>query len=384
MAKATIKTTCKKCGEKVIKSATKYNRADANNWEVWAEGQDWLCDKCKKAEIQEQRAAKNEAAAIKADIMGLPKLEGSDKQIAWAETIRQEFIETFKGRKLKEEGAIILEKFYNKHTDATYWINNRMQLKHGIYSDFVAKEFKACADGATPENKTAAENADEKVARNLIAPENKQHALPVLVKVNTDSVSLKLAEKNETLITIARDHGYKWAGGEWLKRITFKTGIADERAAEIVNELLNAGFMVECDRHDLVEIEFEPECTSWVTLYKTDDPIKNRFSIEWKGRNNTLYSRAKSLPGARWNSDNKSVHVPLDAWQEVEDFAALAGFKLSPGATKAINDKRMEFENAKIVNPKKTKKGNEKAQDPLKSVLESSREVLDDLKDEPL
>ena len=47
-----------------------------------------LCYECYKAEQAKQRAAESRVAADSAKSSGLPSLTGSEKQIAWAETIR--------------------------------------------------------------------------------------------------------------------------------------------------------------------------------------------------------------------------------------------------------------------------------------------------------
>jgi len=47
-----------------------------------------LCYECYKAEQAKQRAAESQAAGEAAKSSGLPVLTGSEKQIAWAETIR--------------------------------------------------------------------------------------------------------------------------------------------------------------------------------------------------------------------------------------------------------------------------------------------------------
>ncbi len=49
-----------------------------------------LCPECYQAEINAERSAKTEAA--RAQNVGLPALTGSEKQIAWAETIRAKLI----------------------------------------------------------------------------------------------------------------------------------------------------------------------------------------------------------------------------------------------------------------------------------------------------
>jgi hypothetical protein len=47
-----------------------------------------LCYECYKAEQAKQRTAASQTAAEAAKASGLPSLTGSDKQVAWAETIR--------------------------------------------------------------------------------------------------------------------------------------------------------------------------------------------------------------------------------------------------------------------------------------------------------
>lgn len=47
-----------------------------------------LCPECYSAKLAADRAAASAAAAEQAKASGLPALTGSDKQIAWAETIR--------------------------------------------------------------------------------------------------------------------------------------------------------------------------------------------------------------------------------------------------------------------------------------------------------
>lgn len=47
-----------------------------------------LCYECYKAEQAKQRAAESQTASEAAKSSGLPALTGSEKQVAWAETIR--------------------------------------------------------------------------------------------------------------------------------------------------------------------------------------------------------------------------------------------------------------------------------------------------------
>jgi hypothetical protein len=62
---------------------------------------EWLkqngeCIACKAAAFAQKQEAENRAAAYKSEQMGLPALIGSDKQIAWAESLRHEMLSSLK------------------------------------------------------------------------------------------------------------------------------------------------------------------------------------------------------------------------------------------------------------------------------------------------
>ncbi len=92
-----------------------------------------ICPECAAA----QRAEKEEEAIVAAKASGLPELEGSEKQVAWATRIRQNLITEFAGwqkedyadfeylnGKTKEQVNGLFEAAL-KQTRATFWINNR-------------------------------------------------------------------------------------------------------------------------------------------------------------------------------------------------------------------------------------------------------------------
>lgn len=90
MAKADYK--CPECGDWI--RVTGVNRADADRKAQWAEASGKLCYECyakdKAASIEKERRAALEAALVAKADAGLPDLVGSEKQVAWAETIRAE------------------------------------------------------------------------------------------------------------------------------------------------------------------------------------------------------------------------------------------------------------------------------------------------------
>ena len=90
-----------------------------------------ICPECAAA----QRAKEEEEAVAAAKASGLPELEGSEKQVAWATRIRQNAINEFAGwgdedfevfdnNKTKDQVKELFEAAL-KQTRATFWINNR-------------------------------------------------------------------------------------------------------------------------------------------------------------------------------------------------------------------------------------------------------------------
>jgi hypothetical protein len=171
---------------------------------------------------------------------------------------------------------------------------------------------------------------------------------------------------------------YKWDNA-WIRNISELTGSAEDRAAELGNKLLNSGFpimiMDYTIRQNAVEGKFEPECDRWIRINKKSGEL----SIRWWEDNDKLYRTCRRLPGSKWDSLSKSVMVNIRHHKEVQEFASLYSFKFSQKSIKAINSQIEKEKNAIIVNP--TKVEVEKQKDGLKEILNSSEEILDDLKD---
>lgn len=87
MAKARATCTCKTCGATFTQEAIKRNRSEADSWEAWAAENIDTCPGCFRA--QQQKEKELEAAARSSQ---LPQLQGSEKQVAWANAIRNKMI----------------------------------------------------------------------------------------------------------------------------------------------------------------------------------------------------------------------------------------------------------------------------------------------------
>ena len=92
MARAIAMCKCEKCGKEFQKIQYLQNRKSANEWQKWAEANITLCEECYKEEREAERKAADEKAAKENAELGLPTLVGSEKQIAWAEKIRNEYV----------------------------------------------------------------------------------------------------------------------------------------------------------------------------------------------------------------------------------------------------------------------------------------------------
>lgn len=158
MAKAEIKCTCPECGAKHTWSVICHNRREADNWEHYhADDTDRLCPECyaKQQAVKraEAREAENKAAAETAGALGLPELSGTEKQVAWATSIRQraldEALRAAAGgstRDLNDEGrALVAAAMATMPTDATWWIDHRDGL---LGARFCVEKQIECANWA--------------------------------------------------------------------------------------------------------------------------------------------------------------------------------------------------------------------------------------------
>jgi hypothetical protein len=97
-----------------------------------------LCPECWEAKKKADREAANVEAAAKAKEMELPELEGSEKQIAWANTIRVQIIdaiEEFKNR----DGTTVTDAF---HKTVDYVIIHRVKASWWIEKRYYKEDIK--------------------------------------------------------------------------------------------------------------------------------------------------------------------------------------------------------------------------------------------------
>lgn len=211
----------------------------------------------------------------------------------------------------------------------------------------------------------------------LAQPSKPVTSLVATISYSGNRVTTCLPAIDEDFRKLVRSLGYRWDGSRWARTIIPEFhGSAVDRAAELGRELLAAGFPVdfpdEITRDKAISGDYEPEHTRWVAA-RTSGRYTGWFAVQWSRRED-YYHEARKLHGSRY--DPPHVVVPPDSFEEVEDFAEMNDFRLSPGAQKIIAEQREKRLNALVVDlkplpPKKAKPDRE------------SYGVDDELLDEP-
>ncbi|PRR85513.1 hypothetical protein [Clostridium luticellarii] len=351
-----------------------------------------MCPDCWEKYKQGEHEKANKEAAEKAKEMELPKLEGTEKQVPWANTIRQKFIDSFIENEITKREFSILEfecsgfrkvvKDISDIKNIAYWCIENVTKAHEWIENqgsvMIAAYFREALK--SPEER-AKEEAEREEKRQLeleatVFPEKKVTEAVVKIKYTKKKI-WACFEKNEDFRLLVKSLGYSWEDGVWERSIGETTGYAEDRAAELGNKLLNAGFpiriMDEKVRNNAINGIYEQECKRWIK-YK---PKEDRLVIKWKGYNDNLYSVSKSIPGAYWDS---GMCLKVNHYKEVEDFAKLYEFKFTTAARKAIEDHKEKMKEIETINPKEVKE--EEPKNGLEEILNSSSDIIEDLKDD--
>lgn len=383
-------------------------------------GESGMCPSCYKKQQEEAKKAAEAQAAAEASEMGLPELTGSEKQVVWATKIRNGLMESISKMQdaafkivenAKETGkhqddlprvekAIeflnACEKVAGTETSAAAFIDWRFDLdvrrllavrevedeaiKSGKdmqqYGGFFVAVLKILypATGETEQSVEAGRTVE--IAKEVtLAPEKKTTDALAEVTYTDDRVDVS-SPKDYTVMQAVKAAGFRWTGSDWEMQITVTTGSAVDRAAEIANKLLAAGVQVRVPveiQKNAVDGNYTPRCTRWFYAINGDVFAKWDKNEDW-------YSRVINISGAKYISDMHKIRIPASSADEIDDFADLNGFQISDGAKKIIDGYR---ETVKIVSPQEKaeeKKPDEKEK--LKDVLDSSRDVIEDLKDD--
>jgi hypothetical protein len=290
-----------------------------------------LCPECRKRQQEEEHAQVNAQAEIKSLEHSFPQLSGSEKQVAWANTIRMKFYEDCISRQDNPDKIINIE------TDAKFWIDNRNNLCQDFIDKYIEKKQEEL------QHKTAVENS-------TVEPAEKKHdGVVEISEYNSYGVYKVILKykKNDDFKNIVKAHGYVWDDGEWIKKLTRFTGAYKDRAAEIGNILLKNGFSIsitdEKIRDMAVNGSYKEEVTRWIT--EGAEPF--HVYIRLTG-NDAVYKKAMSITDAKYS--NSKVEVTGSHYREIRKFAEENSFKFTGEADRILQkyeekDKKKEQAN---------------------------------------
>lgn len=362
MAVGKVTCTCSKCGKEIVLTKKFFKREEANNWEEYMkESNDFVCYECKKADEKEKM--KQAIEEMEKDLE-LSELEGSEKQVRWARELRYKFLRDLKTYRNE---MVSLEDI-NSITQAKFWIDHRDE---GTY-DIARNISDECKKIEYLDSDTAKEAISEMTMR----PSIQEHEGTVEIKIVKNTVEA-FFKKDEDFRKIVKSYGFVWDKDKtaWIKQCNEYTGTVYDRAAELINKLINKGFAVMCSNEDIkdkaIKADFIPETHKWVKHKKTS------FVITWDRYKDDFYSKAKTLPGAEWNSSVRGMVIPNRNFREVLDFAEINHFSISKAAQQVMEALQQCDERVIAEAPKELE-----ISDKLKEILTSSREVLEELKDD--
>jgi len=344
MAKYTVKYACGH--EDTIQL---YGSHKDREWRL-AREEEKLCPDCYRKKVEEERKKQNEEAAKANQEAGLPALVGTEKQIAWAETIRKEIIEAIETKVFGRMGQEKIKQrpdlydnyrkafeMLKKHTDASWWIdNNPPIMAFDLLYSMLNRELNAMEKAA---KEPPAALIEQEKAEATVYPQNAVSNLVAEISIVGNTLMVKYPEYNEKFREIMRKHDFKWSHG-WSREIKPINGTIQDRAVEIGNKLLAAGFPIRIYDKSLRERaiagDYEPECHRWVLLREAGAEYVGWLSIKWDEYDDKLYRAAKRIAGARWSQG--AMMAPVESYDEVLDFAKMYGFKISERAQVAINN----------------------------------------------
>ncbi|WP_152997360.1 hypothetical protein [Methylobacterium sp. GXS13] len=339
------------------------NRRDADYRAKKLIERGWTCRACDNRAVVERDAA-----------AGHPALEGSEKQIAWAATLRERTLKTLDpivsdavksaaGRLFYTSGGVcgmqnmVLElavvvkaigepavreavEAIRAETDARFWIDGREEAPHQTISA-VARRLADEARAMSPEGKAEAAAQQEAMAEATLRPPEPVSETIAELSCRDGRLVARYDERTETFNTTVKGLGYVWdpAAVAWVRRHnSLMMGTATDRLAETAHELIAAGIVVALydpeARAKAIDRSYEPEHRRWVSLVPSG-ANEGKLRLTW-GRDEDLYSAFRSLPGATYR--DKACLVPATSRDAVIDFVEAHGFRITPGAKKRMDE----------------------------------------------
>ncbi len=347
-----------------------------------------------------QKKAEGEAIQKREEELGLPALQGSEKQVNWAKDIRISRINSLErwgdqiNDKLEDIGYRIeeaekkempekAEKYKNKIAEGQKLLEEVIEAMEGIHDidkaswwiDIRDKEGRELLEAYKAYKGIQMEKAIEeetKPAMIVMEPEEKKTSTVATVKAYDKEVTIQ-SDRDEHIRLTIKKHGFTWDGSRtaWTKPVTEMTGPAKDLGPDTARILLEAGIPVKAYPDIMQAVEsgsYEQETKRWIMRSSKDRDKLFIAKVE-----------GVKLPDGCKTTYNGDGIISPTLWREIREFASLNGYRIT-----RLADEMLQKAEAATVSVKLPDGGTVQASadDALKAILESSRDVLDDLKEE--
>jgi len=293
----------------------------------WMEN-NMVCSECYKKQIQEARKTATATAIEAAAERGLPDLTGTEKQIAWAETLRSRILESIEKMmgdpelaeyvKFTREQVETVYQMISAEDSSRFWIDHRdNNIDH-----LVGRIIQSIPD---PEKEAELKLKHAAEAEATLRPPEPKTETVARIERHERSITITFPEKRDDFREVVKlKLGFRWRNDCWSRPAAIKSIIADELIGYAGHKLLANGFIVMITDPDMRQAAIDGSIKGRWVVEK-----KGKFALRWE-RDSDLYSEAKRLTGSRW--DKPFVTVPGEHFTEVLDFAEIHDFDISAGA----------------------------------------------------
>ncbi|MEL7893491.1 hypothetical protein [Vreelandella neptunia] len=364
MAKAT--RTCPACNSETMTFVAQ-NRKEVERYADWKVENGAVCDACTAIQREEQ----SQKAAQQAAEQGLPTLRGTEKQVAWAETIRSDLLgiaaklakavtllqagdvdaargayrevpvtwqpNDFSFRTLNltnaqaPEAALAVCRILAEQQDAGWWIDFR-----GASFEQLVREFRDQIMDAL----SGAPSKHEVMEDVAIKPDVIVSPIPAEIMLGSESVTIAFPEKNDALLDVVKPLGYRYDFDRRLQvlRVSVTMGSVEDRAAEAMHKLLEAGFIVVCQRQAVREKalsgHYEPVYPRWMNI-RTRGRMEGWLQVFCRDGLSLSADLAPLKPRKDYYRDH-SWFVRPEHYAVLLDMAEVHGIRITDGALRAL------------------------------------------------
>lgn len=283
-----------------------------------------VCPECAKIEREKKIAEENKRALELSVEYDFPKLSGTEKQVAWANTIRLKFYE-------RNEDDKTMQKIIEKETKASFWLDLDRWINK---SEFLAEYRK---------NEKKKEHRDRIIDIDAVSPEDLKYEGVVEIVRKINKICLFYV-KEQDFINLVKSKSYKWDERQlcWYRNLSQETGSFEDRAAEIGHALLTKGFAICIHDSEITDKairgDFKKEITRWIQWNAKEKVL----AIYWSERDDESYRASRKIKDNQYNYEKGCVEVPICRYRSVNNFMKKYDFCYTEEAQAAIEQYKSE------------------------------------------